>query len=143
MDLTGKRVVLCEDQGLTVLQLQKALTRAGLQVVGRAASCAEAVEVVLRERPDLVLMDVNMDTPDAGIQATSQILRQFHTCIVMLSAYSDREMVQKALDAGAAGYYLKPIHSDHLIPTLEAALNQFSSCQVQRPIELPWDSPGR
>ncbi len=122
MDLAGKRVVLCEDEAITMMQLQRALAQASLQVVGYARSCEEAVEVVLRERPDLVLMDINMDTPNAGILATSQIMPQFHTCIVMLTAYSDEETVQEAMNAGAAGYLIKPIVGAGLTSTLEAAL---------------------
>ena len=126
-DLKGKRVVICEDQGLTVMQITRALTRAGLVVVGDAKNGVEGVELVLREKPDIVLMDIVMPGCN-GLEATKQIMAQFPTCIVMLTANTDEENMEVAALNGAAGYISKPISSDMLLPALQQALQMFYEC---------------
>lgn len=127
-DLAGKRIVICEDEGLTVMQLERALTRAGLVVVGKSGNGNECVEIVLRERPDIVLMDIVMPGQN-GLESTRQIMAEFHTCIVMLTANSDDEHMQEARDLGAAGYISKPITAEHLLPALREALQMFYQCK--------------
>ena len=126
-DLTGKRVVICEDEGITVMQLERALTRAGLLVVGKAGNGHDGVETVLRERPDIVLMDIIMPGQN-GIDCARQIMAAFPTCIVMLTANSDQHHMNEARDVGAAGYIPKPITSEHLLPALNQALQMFYEC---------------
>ena len=126
-DLAGKRIVICEDEGLTVMQLDRALTRAGLLVVGRCGDGQEAVEVVLRERPDIVLMDIAMPV-QTGLEALRQIMAEFTTCVVMLTANADAEYVEKARALGAAGYVSKPILSESILPALQQALHMFYEC---------------
>jgi response regulator NasT len=108
------------------MQLRRALTRAGLSVVGIATNGREAVETTLRERPDIVLMDIRMPVMD-GITAARQILQQHRVCIVMLTAFSNEEYQQQARSIGATGYIVKPITSDVLMPMLQRALNEFDS----------------
>ena len=126
-DLAGKRVVICEDEGLTVMQLERGLTRAGLVVVGQCADGQDAVEVVLRERPDIVLMDIEMPVHN-GLEAVRQIMAEFRTCVVMLTANADAEYVEKARALGAAGYISKPILSESVLPALQQALRMFYEC---------------
>lgn len=120
MDLTGKRVVVVEDEGITQLQIRKMLKRQGLEVVGDAANGKEAVEVVLATRPDIVLMDIRMPIMD-GLEASRQILEQYQVCIVMLTAFSEKEYQNKAQEIGTCGYVIKPITSETLMPQIEAA----------------------
>src|SRR5579871_4514453 len=109
--LVGKRIVIVEDEGMTQMQLRKMLAHAGLNVVGSATNGKEGVEVILREQPDLVLMDINMPQMN-GLEATKIVMETHKTCIVILTAYSDESHRQQAEEAGARGYLLKPITSD-------------------------------
>ena len=122
--LIGKRVVIIEDEGITQMQLNRLLRQAGLEIVGVAGDGIAGTEVVLRERPDLVLMDIRMPRRD-GIEATEQILAVYPVCIVMLTAYADESLQEKARLAGASGYLIKPITGLTLIPQLLTAYQQF------------------
>lgn len=124
MPLAGKRVVICEDEAVTQLQLRRALIRAGLEIVGVASNGREAVDTTLRERPDIVLMDIRMPIMD-GMAAARQILNCYPVCIVMLTAFSDDGYQEQARDLGVSGYIIKPITSDVLVPMLVEALQAF------------------
>jgi AmiR/NasT family two-component response regulator len=127
--LTGKRVVICEDEGVTQMQLRRALTRAGMTIAGTASNGIEAVEVTLRERPDLVLMDVRMPAMD-GIEATRRIVEAYPVCVIMLTAFSSDEHQERAQAAGASGYVIKPIISDVLLPILRQSLSDFQEARA-------------
>ena len=122
--LEGKRVVICEDEAVTQMQLRRALSRAGLQVVGIATNGKEAVETTLREKPDIVLMDIRMPVMD-GITAARRIMEAFPVCMVMLTAFANDGYQEQASQLGAAGYIVKPITSDVLLPLLQEALENF------------------
>jgi AmiR/NasT family two-component response regulator len=125
--LQGKRVVVCEDEGITVMQLQKVLPKMGMEVVGVATEGRAAVDLVCRVKPDIVLMDITMQGMD-GLEATRRIMHEQPTCIVMLTAYSDAENIEKARIYGAAGYMQKPIDSAAIVKALGSALHQFYNC---------------
>jgi len=116
--LVGKRIVTVEDESITQLQLRKALTIAGLIVVGQARNGAEGVELILREKPDIATMDINMPVMD-GLEATRQIMEQDKTCVVILTSYNDEEHRHRAAEVHACGYLLKPITSAMLLSALE------------------------
>jgi response regulator NasT len=124
--LAGKRVVICEDEAVTQMQLRRALSRAGLQVVGIATNGKEAVDTTLREKPDIVLMDIRMPVMD-GITAARKIMDSYPVCMVMLTAFANDGYQEQAKSLGAAGYIVKPITSDVLLPLLEDALANFES----------------
>src|SRR4051794_9509556 len=88
--LYGRRVVIIEDEGITQLQLRKMLRGVGAEVVAAAANGLIGIEAVLRERPDIVLMDIQMPQMN-GLDAAETILRSFRVCIVMLTAYVDED----------------------------------------------------
>ncbi len=121
--LAGKTIVTVEDEGITQLQLRKLLTRAGLVVVGQAMNGQEGVDIVLREKPDLVTMDITMPVMD-GIEATPRIMETDDTCIIIVTAYASEEYQTKAREAGACGYLLKPLDSTALLPALEHSYEQ-------------------
>ncbi len=121
--LQGRSAVIAEDEGITQMQLRTILSRAGLRVLASARDGAEAVQVVLLHRPEIVLMDINMPGPFNGLEAARRILAEFHTCIVMVTAYDDFQ--QEAERSGTCGYVLKPINSNFLVPALEAAWQGF------------------
>jgi two-component system, response regulator PdtaR len=123
--LAGMRVVIVEDEGITQMQLRRMLKLAGLDVVASATGAEQAVEIVLRERPDLVLMDIRMPGPYDGLEAARRILSEYSVCIVMLTAFSEDEYLEKARDLNVCGYVLKPVTSEILIPLLESALRSF------------------
>lgn len=125
--LRDKRVVVVEDEGITQLQLRKILTQAGLHVVGTATTANEGIETVLRERPDLVLMDIHMPGDLSGLEAAEQILAAERVCIIMLTAYSEEEYQQQARQIGTCGYVIKPISRDVLFPQIEAAFRKFQA----------------
>ena len=83
------------------------------------------MEAVLRERPDLMLMDVQMPGPIDGLEAARRILAEYRVCIVMLTAFSQEEFRKRAAEINVCGYVLKPITTDTLLPQLEAALRGF------------------
>jgi len=118
--LAGKRVVICEDEGITQIQLVRLLKRAGLVVVGAANNGRTGVELVLREKPDLVMMDIRMPIMD-GLEATRRILAEYPVCVVMLTAFADEEVREQSRQAGSRGFLLKPVTG----PSLIAALEQF------------------
>ena len=121
----AKRVLICEDEGLTALRLQTSLKKLGYEVVGEARTGQEAVELAARLQPDAILMDVRMPLLD-GIAATRQIMQARPTAIVMITAFSERELVESALEAGASGYLVKPVNDEQIEPALRVALSRFS-----------------
>ncbi len=121
--LVGRRVVIVEDEGVTQMQLGRVLARFGMSVVGSAMNGPMGVEMVLRERPDIVLMDINMPGPFDGLEAARRISAKVPTCIVMLTAY--REYEERARQAGAYGYVTKPILGESLLPQLSAAYTEY------------------
>ena len=119
--LSGKRVVIVEDEGITQMQLRRILTLLGLDVADAATSGPRGVEAVLRAKPDLVLMDIRMPGDYDGLEAAHRILAVYSVCIVMLTAFAEPEYKDQARQIGACGYVVKPIDQDTLVPQLEAA----------------------
>lgn len=103
----GLRILVCEDEALQSLAFSRILLEAGAEVeVSRTGE--EAVSIAAKHRPDLVMMDIELPGFD-GLEAMRQIKSQAATCIIMVTAYADEETIQRAFDAGADGYLLKPI----------------------------------
>jgi AmiR/NasT family two-component response regulator len=119
------RVLICEDEGLTALRLKKALVSLGYEVAGEAKNGEEAVALAAQLKPDAILMDIRMPKLD-GIAATEQIMSARPTAIVMITAYSERELVDAAVRAGASGYLVKPVSDEQIEPALAVALNRFA-----------------
>ena len=123
------RVLICEDEALTALHLQKVLEAEGYEVVGEASNGEEAVTFARILRPDVVLMDINMPRLD-GVSATERIIREHPTAVVMVTAQSEREMVERALKAGASGYLVKPVRYEQLVPAITVALARFADLRA-------------
>ncbi len=123
------RVLLCEDEGLTIMMLRKALRLHGYNVVGETSTAQEAIRLATTLSLDLILMDVNLQGQINGIEATRRILKDRFIPIVMLTAVVDQDQVQRAFEAGACGYISKPVTSQNLIPMLTAILAQTPSAQ--------------
>ena len=118
-----RRVLVAEDEGLIRLDIVETLTGAGFEVVGEASNGEEAVQLALELEPDLCVMDVKMPKMD-GITAAEKILAELSCAVVMLTAFSQTELVERARDAGAMAYVVKPFSPADLIPAVEIALSR-------------------
>src|SRR5262245_55663631 len=125
------RVLICEDEGVTALRLQRVLTALGYHVVGEARDGEAAVRLAQALRPDVILMDVNMPGLD-GIEATVRIMQECPTAVVMLTAYSEPAILERALAAGASGYLVKPMVDDQLRPAITVARARFAELRQER-----------
>ena len=124
-DTSQKRVVVAEDEVLIRMDLAEMLTDEGYDVVGQAGDGATAVALAEEHRPDLVILDVKMPVLD-GIAAAEQIAGQRIAPVVILTAFSQRELVERARDAGAMAYLVKPFTQADLVPAIEMAVSRFS-----------------
>ena len=120
-----RRVLIAEDEALIRLDLAEMLREEGYEVVGEAGDGQEAVDLAEALHPDLVIMDVKMPRRD-GIDAASEIASKRIAPIVILTAFSQRELVERARDAGAMAYLVKPFSITDLVPAIEVAVSRFS-----------------
>jgi two-component system, response regulator PdtaR len=119
------RVVIAEDEALIRLDLAEMLAEEGYDVVGQAADGVEAVELATALRPDLVVMDVKMPRLD-GIAAARRIAGERIAPVVMLTAFSQRDLVDRARESGAMAYLVKPFTASDLVPAIEMARSRFA-----------------
>lgn len=118
------RALVVEDEALIRLDIVETLTDAGIEVVGEAADGETAVAKAKELEPDVVVMDVKMPGMD-GITAAEHILANRTCAVVMLTAFSQRELVERARDSGAMAYVVKPFTPADLIPAIEIAVSRF------------------
>jgi two-component system, response regulator PdtaR len=118
-----RRVLVAEDESLIRLDLAEMLAEEGYQVVGEADDGATAVRLAEELRPDLVVMDVKMPVLD-GISAAERIVSQRIAPVLILTAFSQRELVERAREAGAMAYLVKPFAKTDLVPAIEMALSR-------------------
>jgi AmiR/NasT family two-component response regulator len=121
---TPFRVVIAEDEALIRLDLKEMLEEEGYVVAGEAADGEAAVDLATKLRPDLVILDVKMPILD-GISAAERIAAQHIAPVVILTAFSQRELVERARDAGAMAYLVKPFTKADLVPAIEIAASRF------------------
>ena len=119
------RVLVAEDESLIRLDLVEMLREEGYDVCGEAADGQTAVELATRLRPDLVVLDVKMPVLD-GISAAEQIVSARIAPVVVLTAFSQRDLVERARQAGAMAYLVKPFQKKDLLPTVEMAVSRFT-----------------
>jgi AmiR/NasT family two-component response regulator len=122
-------VVIAEDEALIRLDLKEMLLEEGYDVVGEAGDGETAVALAEDLRPDLVFLDVKMPRLD-GIAAAERIAGQRIAPVVMLTAFSQRELVERARDAGAMAYLVKPFTQSDLVPAIEMAVSRFAELQA-------------
>jgi response regulator NasT len=116
----GLRVLLAEDEALIRMDLAEMLVEAGHQVVGQAADGDQAVELARELSPDVVVMDIKMPGMD-GISAAELLGREGVAPVVLLTAFSDRNLVERARDAGVMGYVVKPFTAVDILPVIDIA----------------------
>ncbi|MDO5688526.1 ANTAR domain-containing response regulator [Pseudoscardovia radai] len=125
------RVVVAEDEALNRMDIVESLASAGYEVVGEAANGQEAVDLVKKTRPDVVVMDIKMPVKD-GITAAREINEEFIAPVVMLTAFSQKDLVAEAVDAGVMAYLVKPFVPGKLFPTIEVAMQRWQQMTALR-----------
>ncbi len=119
------RVVIADDESIVCMDLRELLTNLGYLVVGEAGDGKSAVNLARELRPDLVLMDVKMPDMD-GIEAARILTEERIAPVVLLTAFSQRELIDRAKESGVVGYLVKPIQEADLAPAIEVALSRFA-----------------
>jgi AmiR/NasT family two-component response regulator len=125
----GKRVLIAEDEALIRLDLREMLREEGFDVVGEAADGEQAVALAAELEPDLVICDIKMPKMD-GITAAAQIVGKRVAPVVMLTAFSQRDLIERARDAGAMAYLVKPFEKRDLLPAIEMAMSRFAEIKA-------------
>jgi AmiR/NasT family two-component response regulator len=123
--ISPRRVLIAEDEALIRLDLREMLEEEGFDVVAEAADGETAVRLAEQHRPDLVILDVRMPVLD-GIEAAARIAGSRIAPVVILTAFSQRELVERARDAGAMAYLVKPFGKADLLPAIEMAASRFA-----------------
>ncbi|MCQ2373077.1 MAG: response regulator [Phascolarctobacterium sp.] len=126
--LKKMRVLLADDEALIRLDLREILTDAGHDVIGEAANGQEAVDLARRLKPDFIIMDVKMPVMD-GLAAAKIIDQEAIAPVLLLTAYSQQDIVDAARDSGVIAYLVKPIREEQLFPAMEIAASRFAELQ--------------
>jgi AmiR/NasT family two-component response regulator len=123
------RVVIAEDEAIIRLDLKESLEEEGYDVVGETGRGDKAVELVRELRPDIAILDIKMPGMD-GIEAARLITKDRICGVLVLTAFSQREVIEEARDAGALAYLVKPFQKTDLIPAIEVAIGRFKEMQA-------------
>jgi response regulator NasT len=118
------RIIIADDESLIRLDLREMLTHLGYEVIAEAGDGRSAVDLALRLRPDLLIMDIKMPDLD-GISAAEELTRERIAPVVLLTAYSDQSLVERAREAGVVGYVVKPFREAELMPVIELSRARF------------------
>ena len=123
------RVVIAEDEAIIRMDLRETLEEEGYEVVGETGRGDEAVQLVREHEPELAILDIKMPKVD-GIAAAGAIVEERIAPVVMLTAFSQRDLIEQARDAGALAYLVKPFERNELIPAVEVALGRFNEMRA-------------
>jgi AmiR/NasT family two-component response regulator len=125
----GRTVVIAEDEAIVRLDLREILEEHGFDVVGETGRGDEAVALARQHRPDLLILDIKMPGLD-GLSAARDINSERKSAILILTAFSQRNLIEEARDAGALAYLVKPFQQEELLPAIEVALGRFAEMQA-------------
>ena len=120
------RVLIVDDEALIRMDLRDIIESCGHEVVAEGTNGVEALELCKKHKPDIILMDVKMPELD-GIEAARQIGFHHEAPVVLLTSYSQQDLIDKARDSGVYGYLIKPVREEQLVPSLEMALGRYKS----------------
>jgi response regulator NasT len=123
------RLVIADDESLIRMNLKETLVGLGYLVVGEAGDGVSAINLARELRPDMVIMDIKMPKLD-GIKAAEVLTQERLAPVVLLTAYSDRDLVERAKEAGVVSYLVKPFREADLLPALEVAMARFSELRA-------------
>jgi two-component system, response regulator PdtaR len=133
-EVTKRRVLIADDDALIRMDLAEMLVEEGFEVVGQSGDGERAASLAVELRPDLVILDVKMPGKD-GIQVAAEIADQQIAPVIILTAYSDRDLIRRALDAGAMTYLAKPFSKETLLPAIELAAARYAeACSLRAEI---------
>lgn len=118
------RVLIVDDESLIRMDLRDIIESCGHEVVAEGTNGVEALALCKKHKPDIILMDVKMPELD-GIEAARQIGFHHEAPVVLLTSYSQQDLIDKARDSGVYGYLIKPVREEQLVPTLEMALGRY------------------
>jgi len=119
-----RRIIIADDESLIRLDLREMLISLGYDVIAEVGDGRTAVDLAKKLRPDLVIMDIKMPEVD-GIAAAEELTREKVAPVVLLTAYSDQALVERAKEAGVVGYLVKPFREAELMPVIEVAMARF------------------
>ena len=125
----GARVVIAEDEALIRLDLRETLEEEGYQVVAETSRGDEVVDLVREHRPDLAILDIKMPGGD-GLTAAAEITADRLAAVLVLTAFSQRELIDRAREAGALAYLVKPFQRNDLVPAMELAIGRFEEVKA-------------
>ncbi len=125
----GRTVVIAEDEAIVRLDLREILEEQGFDVVGETGRGDEAVALAKEHHPDLVILDIKMPGLD-GLSAARDINADRKSAVLILTAFSQRNLIEEARDAGALAYLVKPFQQEELLPAIEVALGRFAEMQA-------------
>jgi len=125
------RILIAEDEAIIRLDLKEMLEEEGFEVVGEASDGEAAVRLAKERDPDLVIMDIKMPGMD-GLTAAERIVEEDVAAVLILTAFSQRDLVQRAAEAGAMGYLVKPFQKSDLMPALDIALARYQELSAVR-----------
>jgi response regulator NasT len=128
MRMHKQRIVIADDEPIILLDLRQMLEELGMSVVGEASDGKQAVEKVRQLKPDLAILDVKMPEMD-GIEAARVLHEERLAPVILLTAYSDSELIQRAKQAGVYGYIVKPFKQADLTPAIEVALARYQEAR--------------
>jgi AmiR/NasT family two-component response regulator len=123
------RVVIAEDEAIIRLDLKETLEEEGYEVVGETGRGDDAVRLVKELSPDVAILDIKMPGLD-GLSAAREIAGERRAAVLILTAFSQRDLIERARDAGALGYLVKPFQKSDLLPALEVALGRFKDMKA-------------
>ena len=123
------RVVIAEDEAIIRLDLKETLEEEGYEVVGETGRGDEAVELVKEHEPDVAILDIKMPGLD-GLSAAREIAGERRAAVLILTAFSQRDLIEQARNAGALAYLVKPFQRGELIPAIEVAIGRFQEMKV-------------
>ncbi|HMS87670.1 MAG: response regulator [Acidimicrobiales bacterium] len=123
------RVVIAEDEAIIRLDLKETLEEEGYEVVAETGRGDEAVELVREHRPDVTILDIKMPGLD-GLSAAREIAGERWSAVLILTAFSQRDLIERARDAGALAYLVKPFQKSDLFPAIEVALGRFKELKA-------------
>ena len=123
------RVVIAEDEAIIRLDLKETLEEEGYEVVGETGRGDEAVRLVREHKPDIAILDIKMPGLD-GLSAAREITSERGAAVLILTAFSQRDLIEQARDAGALAYLVKPFQRSELIPAVEVALGRFQEMRA-------------
>jgi two-component system, response regulator PdtaR len=123
------RVVIAEDEAIVRLDLKEIMEEEGYEVVGETGRGDEAVDLVRQHRPDIAILDIKMPGVD-GLTAAREISSERLSAVLILTAFSQRDLIEQARNAGALAYLVKPFQKSELLPAIEMALGRFAEMKA-------------